>query len=1171
MSYASQDAEVVKRLATALREAGVEVWFDQNELVGGDAWDAKIRRQIGECALFVPVISAATQARLEGYFRVEWKLAAQRTHAMAEEKAFLLPVVIDATRDAEAKVPGEFRAVQWTRLPEGDANEAFCARVKNLLAGGISAVAGVADPGPASARAATPARASARPWLVPAALGAAALVALAIWQPWRTKETAAPASPPLVSTPTKPLTEAQQLVAKARKILDEGDEVNRETYVLSEELLRKAEGLDLTDASAWSLHTELSSRMVAYRLDYSPARQEALQSQAARAAKLAPGTVEAEIALAYAQIRTKADISALQERLTKLTEKFPDDSHLNRVLSFAGLANPDAEVAIAATQRALKRAPDDPNLKADLVWHLIRHSRFAEAEQAMRGALTGRQSARLWHADWQVKMIWRAEVDEAVTAVEQMPAWFLAEDRGCSMAALTYLWARKPARMQAVLGKYQRDYLRSTVFYGPRAVLTAWAHEAAGENEAALDDWRIVVQLADRELATTPDDTWAMHWKAWALAQLGDRDAARKYLRILEERNADISIVIAQMTGNFAGLALLADSKDAAIARLTRYLALGETNYLGTMRPVTRAMLRVNPLLKSLQGDPRFEALVAKAPGPEEKSSSAPSVSLDEKAVAVLPFANLSGDKEQEYFSDGLTEEILNALARERDLRVPGRTSSFSFKGKNASAAEIATALNVSRLVEGSVQRSGTKVRIRVSLTRVADNASEELGTFTEELSDIFALQDKVARAVVEKLTRRQLTSSVEMLTKNSEAYNFYLRGRALQTRSAEYADDASRQYEQAVASDPKFALAWVRLAETRFRNYSGLTDRSPDVVNGAREAIDRALSLQPNLTEALIMRANWVRNVERDLAAARRDLTRAEGLQAATADLRKAQAYLEEETGNWPEASRFYREALSLDPQNGDSINAIAIEYLVRGDFAEADRLLARAMAIQGPGFVFPFSNRIFLRSRWRGPEAALSFIQRAPAGQVGIAPWRAMKLAELGRLREARAEIEAVAALPKDLSSYDVIFLAEAVGLNDLARRWAEKFRADAEKEFVRGNRAPFVRLGAVNAEIILGHREKALALLDEWKREEQHGLSVSRRMFLFSFWAAPAYGRLGRADDAIAILREMETEGFNFNGYDLRYNLAYAPIRNDPRFQELMKQQEAWAKAQPDPVDP
>src|SRR4051812_43414616 len=135
LSYASQDADAARRIAAALRAAGIEVWFDQNELVGGDAWDAKIRGQIKSCALFVPVISAATQARLEGYFRLEWKLAAQRTHTMADAKPFLLPVVIDATRDAEAHVPEEFRAVQWTRLASGETPDKFCARVKALLDG----------------------------------------------------------------------------------------------------------------------------------------------------------------------------------------------------------------------------------------------------------------------------------------------------------------------------------------------------------------------------------------------------------------------------------------------------------------------------------------------------------------------------------------------------------------------------------------------------------------------------------------------------------------------------------------------------------------------------------------------------------------------------------------------------------------------------------------------------------------------------------------------------------------------------------------------------------------------------------------------------------------------------------------------------------------------------
>src|SRR6516164_8889278 len=116
LSYASQDADAAKRICEALRAAGIEVWFDKSELRGGDAWDRQIRKQIHDCVLFIPIISAHSQARLEGYFRREWRLAADRTHDMAEEKAFLVPVVIDDTAERGASVPDKFREVQWSRL-----------------------------------------------------------------------------------------------------------------------------------------------------------------------------------------------------------------------------------------------------------------------------------------------------------------------------------------------------------------------------------------------------------------------------------------------------------------------------------------------------------------------------------------------------------------------------------------------------------------------------------------------------------------------------------------------------------------------------------------------------------------------------------------------------------------------------------------------------------------------------------------------------------------------------------------------------------------------------------------------------------------------------------------------------------------------------------------------
>ena len=134
LSYASQDAPAAEQLCQALRAAGVEVWFDRSELRGGDAWDTSIRKQIKACALFIPVISRNTHDRDEGYFRLEWKLAVDRSHLMAAGRPFLLPVVIDETRDDDEQVPERFREVQWTRLPGGVGSAAFVERVRRCCA-----------------------------------------------------------------------------------------------------------------------------------------------------------------------------------------------------------------------------------------------------------------------------------------------------------------------------------------------------------------------------------------------------------------------------------------------------------------------------------------------------------------------------------------------------------------------------------------------------------------------------------------------------------------------------------------------------------------------------------------------------------------------------------------------------------------------------------------------------------------------------------------------------------------------------------------------------------------------------------------------------------------------------------------------------------------------------
>ena len=210
LSYAREDADAARRIADALRAFGVEVWFDMSELRGGDVWDQKIRRQIKECTLFMPLISAQSDQRGEGYFRLEWKLAVERTHLLADGMPFLVPVVVDDTSESSASVPEQFLKAQWTRLSEGEPTPQFIEQVKRLLQGPRKAAAGAkpATRAPMAAPAAGPSPAkSGFPVWAAALLGVAvlALGAFVVFRPAAKSEPApVVAAPPAAIKPAEP-------------------------------------------------------------------------------------------------------------------------------------------------------------------------------------------------------------------------------------------------------------------------------------------------------------------------------------------------------------------------------------------------------------------------------------------------------------------------------------------------------------------------------------------------------------------------------------------------------------------------------------------------------------------------------------------------------------------------------------------------------------------------------------------------------------------------------------------------------------------------------------------------------------------------------------------------------------------------------------------------------
>jgi TolB-like protein/Flp pilus assembly protein TadD len=205
LSYARENGEAARRIAEALRAFGVEVWFDMSELRGGDAWDQKIRRQIKECALFIPLISAHSQAREEGYFRREWKLAVDRTHDMAENRAFIVPVIIDATRESDANVPEQFLKAHCTRLPNGEPTPQFVEQVKRLLQTPRSAEAGTPSAAPRAVQmASAPARSGVSPLTIALGVVVLALVAFVFLRPAAKPEPVPPPAAPASAVAVKP-------------------------------------------------------------------------------------------------------------------------------------------------------------------------------------------------------------------------------------------------------------------------------------------------------------------------------------------------------------------------------------------------------------------------------------------------------------------------------------------------------------------------------------------------------------------------------------------------------------------------------------------------------------------------------------------------------------------------------------------------------------------------------------------------------------------------------------------------------------------------------------------------------------------------------------------------------------------------------------------------------
>jgi TolB-like protein len=589
LSYASEDREAARRIGDALLGNGLEVWLDESELGGGDVWDQKIRKQIRECDYFMALVSAHTEARHEGYFRREWRLAVERTLDMADDHTFLLPVVIDGTLEAHARVPGKFLDVQWLKLPGGQPTPALETLCRRLVSGN----------------------------------------------------------------------------------------------------------------SAASSAAKKSSR---------------------RPSKGAPSPVPPP-------------------------REFPRE---------------------------------EPGQKVKF-WFEV--------------------------AGWAFWSVW--------ALYKRLPRWI-------------------------------------------RFLLICW----------------LAVLLLNR-----------------GCSQSGHHEYSE-------------------------------DAKSSAAAR--------------------KAALAI-PALKQAEG---LSDTVRQAT--ESALNAAP-----EKSIAVLPFVDMSEKKDQEYFSDGLSEELLDLLAQVPDLRVPARTSSFYFKGKQATVAEIAKALGVAHVLEGSVRKDHGKVRVTVQLIRTDNGYHMWSKTYDRDLKDLFEVQDEIANAVVAAL-KIQLLPTQHLVsaytTTSPEAHDAYLLGWQLHFLGDADADRrAIAAFHKALAADPAYAPAYVGLGMATISSASDLGGMEAPLFQESMSYVDRAIELAPKLSIAYSARGIF-RLEHLDWRGAQADIA-----QAVTLDPRDSQAqrylsrYLASQ-GLLTEAVAASRRAIEIDPLDVYALQNLAKFLTASADYAGAREALRRAREIN-PG----------------------------------------------------------------------------------------------------------------------------------------------------------------------------------------------------------------------------
>jgi TolB-like protein/Tfp pilus assembly protein PilF len=551
---------------------------------------------------------------------------------------------------------------------------------------------------------------------------------------------------------------------------------------------------------------------------------------------------------------------------------------------------------------------------------------------------------------------------------------------------------------------------------------------------------------------------------------------------------------------------------------------------------------------------------------------------ISEKSIAVLPFENRSEDKANAYFADGIQDEIRTRLSKIADLKVISRTSTQHYKSAPENLPEIATQLGVANILEGSVQKSGDVVRVNVRLIKAANDSHLWADTFDRKLTDIFSVETDVAKAIADHL-RAKLTGREEQViaakpTDNPEAYDAYLRGLTdtlkTQNTPGNYLN-AQKYLKEAVRLDPKFALSWALLSYVDARGYRTLNLQPTAALREeAQQAAETALTLQPNLGEALLAKGYYHTAILKDHDTALRYYEQARQFLPNSSRIPESLAYVARKRSQWDRSEIYFNEAERLDPRNVNLITQHAVNYLMLRRYPEALRKFDQVLDIT-PDDIDTFVEKAAIaQAEGDLPRASmlLAPLQPAAGDPTALETQAYQAILErrpaqiISRLKEILAKPDPSLGFYNGELRFWLGWAQEVAGDHAAAQEsWRqartelESFLKEQPENWILINDLALINMG-------LGEKAAALTLVERAMAAnpiEKDAADGPQTIEILARVAA----RMGEPDRAIAALQKiLSIPGDGALAVNapltpalLRLDPMFDPLRNDPRFQKLV----------------